>query len=156
GGAWRDFRHWEYLIEREEERDVRESSGVTQSYEPQLTTIVRALRILAAGRIAAPRMYVRAAEPGSISPLEFNRGMLSPVPVYSAEYLFLAKDAGVLQQIIMQINAARFSKSVEIAIGRVNNSGERMLIEDQFIDYVVALEALFGDNTDGLPGGITY
>jgi hypothetical protein len=31
-----------------------------------------------------------------------------------------------------------------------------MLIEDQFIDSVVALEALFGDNSDGLPGGLTY
>ena len=74
----------------------------------------------------------------------------------SAEYKLSKEGAADLSGLIKLVAAKGHPNSLHLALERVRIGAERRRLEDTFLDHIVALEALYGDSTDGLPGGLSY
>lgn len=151
------FRIWPFVVEKVEEARFADGPRTYYSYDPAIDQIVQALRLLGPERISAGRMLMRTARPGAIG-MHGMQGWpgVPKVAPFDTAYELHAADVPVFQTILSRVAKDDFTRATSIAIGRVTSAGNRLSLEDAFIDYVVALEALFGDRADGLPGGITY
>lgn len=151
------FKSWPFVLEKVQETRFADGPRTYYSYDPVIDQIVQALRLLGPERVSAGRMLMRMARPGAIG-MHGMQGWpgVPKVAPFDTAYELHAADIPAFQTILRRLAEEDFTKATGIAIGRVTFASNRLSLEDAFIDYVVALEALFGDRADGLPGGITY
>jgi hypothetical protein len=146
----------EFAIEKVEESALDRPGGPIYAFDPHITRTITALRVLATGKVAATKMYNLPVRPGCLLLMAGTGGLGYAPQIHSTSYVFPRERRNELARLTALLKADNLPKQLRIALGRIDSAVERYRLEDTFIDYIVALEALYGDNSDGFPGGFTY
>jgi len=148
------FHVWEHAIEYEAEHSIVDPPNGWMDKAADMKRVVHALRLLKPGKIAAPIVKNLPLKPGFIM---FQSGTSVPFYkdyIHTVTYRLLPSEQPTLRDLFVALGG-QIPKAANIAANRVDLSIERRTREDEFIDHVVALEALFGD-PDNTTGAITY
>ncbi|MER8986531.1 hypothetical protein [Mesorhizobium sp. M0843] len=145
-----------YALEWNKEYSFVGNKSDESSWQNHIYPTVRALRVLSPGKVAVSFTKIIRAGPGRLSP---HGGGSVPgfVPhIFETNYELAEADYETLQALIKVVARTDLPNPVRIALDRVHTAVERPSLEDEFIDHIVALEAMYGDNLGGLPGGLSH
>lgn len=145
---------WGHLIEFSAEHPITNVPHDEINRKADFKKLVHALRLLKPGKIAAPYSMWLPLKPGFINAQRGRRYSAFKNPILRPEYRLLPKEANILRTIYAAMGN-EFPRAVSIAADRIDVSVERRTKEDEFIDHIIALEALFGD-TNNATGSISY
>lgn len=152
------FRIREFLIERIVDIDFTKKQETAWSIpDPTIDHILTTLRILGRGKVSVPQNDFDAPALGELVTLSgsgwsvFSRNVLM-----NETYSFEPGNIGDLKTIFHYLTNSTAPTQIRIAVHRLNSAIIRLQVEDSLIDHMVALEAIFGDNSDQLPGTLTY
>lgn len=142
-----------FLLEKIETFKVTEPGSVRRTDMPEFATIVTALRLVTSGRVAIREIYREPARLGDIPDFfpSTSWGPSRPL-THAGSYTFPAEGQDRLSRFLIALRSSALQSQVRIAVERMDFAAERLRIDDQFIDHIIALEAIYGDQQ----GGITY
>jgi hypothetical protein len=147
----------EFMIEKIEEKRLDEPhNGPIRASDPYVNAILTALRVLAPGKLASLKHYHLPVRPGFLQTMIGTSGFDTTFRGHPHEYKFPMAKNDKVAPLAALASGANTPKQFKIALARLDSSAERLRLEDSFIDHVIALEAIFGDDSDGFPGGLTY
>jgi hypothetical protein len=149
-----NFSVWEHAVEHKAEYSIGQPTKDRADQQEQMKRVIRALRLLKPGKVAAPTTHDLPIKPGFIQVQYGSRGSLYKNPIFYSEYRLLPSEEQIVKKLLTALgNPIR--KQTMIAIDRIDMSIERRTSEDELIDHIIALEALFGDR-DTAAGSFTY
>jgi len=111
-----------------------------------------ALRLLKPGNVYSSSLHRMSERPGQLPVTMHGVVPLVNRRVADRTYILSESDLPCLAQILEGLDSENPDR-VPLAINRVNSAAERERTEDQLIDLMIALEALYGD---GPPEAIGY
>ncbi|MBA1143739.1 HEPN domain-containing protein [Mesorhizobium neociceri] len=156
GGPFDMFNIWPYALEWNKEHSFVGEKPDTGSWQNKIYPTVRALRVLAPGKVAIPFTKIIRAGPGRLSSHGGGSSPWSTPFISETNYNLAEADYSALRDLIEEVARTDLPNPVRIALDRVYTAVERSGLEDEFIDHIVALEAMYGDNLGGLPGGLSH
>ena len=147
---------WKFCLEWTIEFSFNDEHPAINEWQRLQSPIVPTLRLLGPGHVGVTTTRSIPDKPGAIT-LDTGQMWTPETPVCgSAEYKLSKEGAADLSGLIKLVAAKGHPNSLHLALERVRIGAERRRLEDTFLDHIVALEALYGDSTDGLPGGLSY
>jgi len=133
----------QYIIQRVTSIPVQESIPPAHSIRDEVYKVITALRLLKPGRVCATDLCRTGEVPGQLPVNMHAVGPLVNRRSAGRTYVLNESDLPCLVQILNGLNSDIPDK-VPLAINRVNSAAERQTPEDQIIDLIIALEALYG------------
>lgn len=164
----------EFCIEKIEESTFENYKIEVHKYDPRFQAIVTSLRLLAPGKVFSTVMHWERVSIGSIARDKGMMGIHSfhRQHAYKGSYNFESSHTDIIINLVDVLEPTdecrirrkknnipfptAIPKQLKLAIDRIISSTQRPSIEDSFIDHIVALEAVFGNNSDRFPGGLGY
>jgi hypothetical protein len=146
----------EFCIEGTSEYSVAAPPEAREFPEQQFYTVVKALRLLAAGYVEMSGSYSSPLRPGILP----ERGQATRLSLWARHYAsrtyHLPDSAVPTLPHLTKVLSGELPRKLAIVVSRLDAASERERLEDSFLDHVIVMDALFGDNADRLPGGLTY
>ncbi|MBD1805602.1 hypothetical protein H6F98_09095 [Microcoleus sp. FACHB-SPT15] len=126
---------------------------VYQMQEPDINTaaknfneIITALRLLKEGCVEIQNTYMRSERPGQLRAIGGSIGSINKHYPISQTYTLFESDIPALKEILTAIKFGRIPVPLQTAVDRVNFAAERNRPDDQLLDLLIAMEAIFGDS----------
>jgi hypothetical protein len=122
-----------------------QGSGINTATE-NFNEIITALRLLKEGRVERQNTYTRSEYPGQLSRMGGSIGSSNKRYPISQSYTLLEADVPALKEILTAIKSGKIPVRLQTAVDRVNFAAERDRADDQLLDLLIAMEAIFGDS----------
>lgn len=117
----------------------------------EFNEIITSLRLLKNEHVGRGKMYSRIAKPGFIGHDEVTSSsyIYNTVPPFCKYFLDQAS-INKLEYIYKSIEKIKTQERLELALRRFENAQLNWNAEDQILDYVIGLEALFSENSENI------
>jgi hypothetical protein len=145
---------WEHAVEINATHSFGDKPKGWADRGEQIRRLAQTFRILKSDKVAIPRSISMELKPGYINLMSGNSDSHFKTPIFSENYRLFPSEQENLKNTFDALGSS-MAKRVKIAADRIGMSTQRQSDEDEFIDYIVALEAMFGDR-DIASGSFTY
>lgn len=123
----------------------------TNSAAVAFDMVVTALRLLREGRVDRQNTYARRENPGELAIVQtgatWHGAKRHPI---QGTYSLSEADLPALDGIVKALNRGAIPRRLQTAVDRVNFAAERDRPDDQLLDVLIAMEALFGDSSGAI------
>jgi len=133
------------LLEQQFQLPVDQMSD-TNVATANFNEVITALRLLKEGCVERQITYTRLEYPGQLGDVGHSIRAINKRHPISQSYTLSEADLPDLEQILTAIKSGRIPVRLQTAVDRVNFAAERDRAEDQILDLLIAMEAIFGDS----------